>query len=622
MKTKTIDPGTNDLPVPCRVVVSRERLQPLPAFRQNKRDDSHDARAPLFVWYQETPVGKELYLALYTRACEWARCTFCTLPTRSSSGPVTARDILAQAASAFEQLTAEQAGSVKRLFLSNNGSTLNPATMPREALSDILRLAHERLPELTIVCLETRFETVQVDDLVRLHRLLAELHRESPGRRAERSCQVQISAGYETQDAYLRNQILRKGYPEKQVQAFYARYAAASELCGERLLLDENVLLKPAAGMTSDEAVAEAVETILHVHRLGTHFKIPVSVRLHPTFVARGSLLARQFEQGHYQPPTLEDCVEVLRRVAALGVSLPVYVGLDDEGLAQEDGLFEAPLRHRKALMAFNSHQSVTRLFQDCQGDEKPMTTCVSTRSLRKANYVVREMARYYFPLYDIPAEDAFSYLSTLLICESIVFDVDLDLEKSQGEGLFDRVLRSRNQIAEHLSQEGLLDQAIEAELDNLVEYARLEHRLMSASLPGAEEIERACALRTSDIRLLHRVLVRMLGRDYNESYFELMWPLEAIMDIELDLEDYPRDLAENGFNTMILLQRLRGQEDGRQAVGSLLQGYEARFMERLLLSPPDTQRRFLGVLARYQTDHPRPALPTAQTKAASPRLL
>ncbi|GMU52015.1 MAG: hypothetical protein AMXMBFR33_11610 [Candidatus Xenobia bacterium] len=41
-----------------------------------------------------------------------------------------------------------------------------------------------------------------------------------------------------------------------------------------------------------------------------------------------------------------------------------------------------------------------------------------------------------------------------------------------------------------------------------------------------------------------------------------------------------------------------------------------------LLLSPPDTQRRFLGVLARYQADHPRPALPTAQTRAASPRLL
>lgn len=617
MKKTTLDPGTSTLPVPCTLVVDRERLQPLPAFRQNQRDETHDPRTPLFSWYQETPVGRELYLALYTRACEWARCTFCTLPTRSSGGPVTAADILAQARTALDALSIEQAGTVQRLFLSNNGSILNPATMPREALHDILRLAHERLPRLAIVCLETRFETVQVEDVVGLHGLLQALHAQSPSRVARQSCRLQISAGYETQDSYLRNQILRKGYPEKQVQAFYARYAAASETCGERLWLDENVLLKPAAGMTAEEAIAEAVETILHVHRLGRHFDIPVSVRLHPTFVARGSLLARQFEQGDYQPPSLQDCVEVLRRVAALGVSLPVFVGLDDEGLAQEGGLFSSSERYRKALKAFNAHQCVSRLLHDCQGEDRPMTACVSTRSLRKANYVVREMARYYFPLYDIPAEEAFGYLSTLLVCESIVFDVDRDLEEGC---VFERVLRSREQIAEFLRQEGLLDPSIERELDHLVEYARLEHSLMRS--PSQEDLMRACALRTSDIRLLHRVLVRMLRQDDNEAYFELMWPLEAIMDLELDLEDYPRDLAEKSFNTLIVLEGLHGPEQGRRALSQLLSDYEAQFLDRMLLSCPDTQRRFVGILGRYQADHPRPAMPTALTPAASPRLL
>jgi hypothetical protein len=242
----------------------------------------------------------------------------------------------------------------------------------------------------------------------------------------------------------------------------------------------------------------------------------------------------------------------------------------------------------------------------------------ISVRSLRKANYVIRELSRYYFPLYDIAPEDYFTFASVLLYCEGVVFDVDVDLESNQELGLFERVLQRREAIAEMLDQEGLLDGPIAAELDNLVEYARLEHRLLRSARPTREDLERACALRTSDIRMLHRVLVRMPKRPYDEEVFALLWPLEAIMDLELDLEDYHRDLAQGSFNTLAWLERMVGPEQAAAELQAQLQEYEVQFFERLADAWPRTQDRFQRLLERYQADHPRPEIGAAPSGTAS----
>jgi hypothetical protein len=188
-------------------------------------------------------------------------------------------------------------------------------------------------------------------------------------------------------------------------------------------------------------------------------------------------------------------------------------------------------------------------------------------------------------------------------------------------------VVRQRQAIAALLDAEGLLDEAILLELDHLVEYAQLEHRLVRAAQPSRADWERACALRTSDVRMLHRVLVRMLGRPYDESVFRLMWPLEAIMDLELDLEDYPRDVASGAFNTLALLERIAGGGQAFAQMQAQLEAYEALYLERLCSADAATQQRFQRILERYQADHPRPAFPAeaalaAAGAAAEPRLL
>ena len=237
---------------------------------------------------------------------------------------------------------------------------LDPWTLPFRTLVRLLAAARRHLPALAIVCLETRIETATPRVLRDVQRLLLG---------GDRRIVLQISAGYETQDPFLRNRILVKGYPEPMVQRFYASFADVSREVGVEMLLDENVMLKPAAGMTDEEGRLEAVETILHVERLGRRHGIPVSTRLHPTFAAAGSPLADAFRAEGYRPPTLRDCVEVLARARAAGSTCPVFGGLDDEGLAEPEGGFGnrdgTDTGYRRALADFNRHQDAARLLRE-----------------------------------------------------------------------------------------------------------------------------------------------------------------------------------------------------------------------------------------------------------------
>lgn len=248
----------------------------------------------------------------------------------------------------------------------------------------------------------------------------------------------------------------------------------------------------------------------------------------------------------------------------------------------------------------------------------------ISFRALRKASYVVREMSRYYFPLYDIGAGDVLTYATKLLHCESLVFEVDDDLENGERKGLAARVEQKRRLVADLLAEDGLYDAAVARELANLATYAHLEARIVCGQAFDRGDLEHACALRTSDLRMLHRVLACMLGVT-REDYFALLWPLEAIMDLELDLEDYHRDLARGSFNTLVMLQRLHGAAGGVAALQALFDRYETAFIERLRKTDTITQRRFAALAEAYQVDHPRPAIPTAPHPAdcdAETRLL
>ncbi len=309
----------------------------------------HNPGRPIFHWLQHTPVGKELFIALYTKKCRWARCSFCSLPSVSSSGEVKNRDIVTQVNYVLSQLSAPQKYSVRRIFLSNNGSILDTGSMPVSVLDHILNLLNNALPNLAIFELETRFDSLSKDRILSLVDKLRCLSSKTFRRSTAAPLHLQISAGYETQDPFLRNNVLCKGYPEELVQGSYCLLADIRKITGYPVGLDENVLLKPAAFLSDRDAVAECAETVRHVQRLGRYFDLPVSARINPVFVATGSLLHRQFLAGNFKPPSLQDVVRVLRLLQK-NVHIPIHIGMNEEELDVAGGSFNSGSKQDKIL--------------------------------------------------------------------------------------------------------------------------------------------------------------------------------------------------------------------------------------------------------------------------------
>jgi radical SAM enzyme (TIGR01210 family) len=300
----------------------------------------HDPRRPIFYRVQDTPQGRELVLALFTKGCLYRRCSFCALPSLSAGDvAVSAEDIKAQVDLVMRGCPEKLRRGIRRVTVYNSGSVLDQRTLPTEALWYLFdRLA--AFPALAEVSLDTRAEFVE-------DRELGGLMARVKGRR------LTVAVGYETHDERIRNRVLRKGLSERAFQRLAATLAAHG------VRLKAYVLIKPEASLSEGRAVAEAVRTLRHLRDTGRRLGLEVEAHLNPTYVARGSALEEEFHLKHYQPPRLWSVVDIISRLEGQG--LAIHVGLDTEGLAVRGGTFRncgrCDRRVRAALRAFSSSQ-------------------------------------------------------------------------------------------------------------------------------------------------------------------------------------------------------------------------------------------------------------------------
>ena len=301
---------------------------------------SHDPRRPVYHRVQDTPQGRELVLALYTKGCLYHQCSFCSLPALSAGDTrVSAADIKAQVDHVIDAIPPKRRLGIRRVTVFNSGSVLDQRTLPTAALWHLF----ERLsafPALTEVSLDTRAEFVEDWELDGLKARLQ-------GRR------LTVAVGYETKDERIRNEVLNKGLSEETFQDL-------ARLCSVKgVRLKAYVLIKPDASLSEEAAVAEAVRTLRHLRATGRRLKLEVEAHLNPTYVARGSALEKAFRSQRYRPPRLWSIVDIVSRMDGSG--LPIHVGLHTEGLAVRGGTFRncgrCDRRVKAALQAFSSSQ-------------------------------------------------------------------------------------------------------------------------------------------------------------------------------------------------------------------------------------------------------------------------
>jgi hypothetical protein len=312
---------------------------------------------PLFHWFVDCALGKELVFALYTLPCRYARCAFCALPGMSLGGEaITPQDIERQVDHVIAHYPRPQLEQVAKVSVYTAASALDQVCLPTRSLMYLLLRVCD-LPGLRLVSLETRPEYVEDWELRAVRAVLGE------------GVQLEVGIGYETHDPHLRNAVLDKGLTDREL------HDLAELLAARGVRLKAYLLLKPHHSLTEEQGVSEAIDGVDHLAGLGREHGVPVSIHLNPTYIPRGCKLTDELIALGYQPPELSSVVEVVK--AAVDRGLPIYVGLDDEGLAVEGGVFRSTGLDRErtvaALTAFNLHQDLERLLRGIgNGRENP----------------------------------------------------------------------------------------------------------------------------------------------------------------------------------------------------------------------------------------------------------
>jgi len=308
-----------------------------------------DPTQPLFHWYVDSVVGKELVFALYTLPCRYARCTFCSLPVLSEGGAaVTPQNLERQVDYVLAQYSDADLQQVAKVSVYTAASALDQECLPTRSLMYLMLRVCD-LPQLQVVSLETRPEYVEDWEFQALQAILGE------------RVGLEIGIGYETHDPHLRNHVLGKGLSAKAIHRLMRQLAA------HHAALKAYVMLKPHHSLTEEQGIAEAIDGLDELAGLAREYGVPVSVHLNPTYIAEGCRLTEELIAHNYEPPELTSILEVVH--AATLRALPIYVGLDDEGLAVEGGTFRATDVERKATVAalldFNRHQDGGRLLAE-----------------------------------------------------------------------------------------------------------------------------------------------------------------------------------------------------------------------------------------------------------------
>lgn len=308
-----------------------------------------DKTKPLFHWYVDCSLGKELVLALYTRPCRYGHCTFCSLPNMSDGGEmVSAKDIEKQIDYILSHYSEEQLNKIGKVSIYTASSSLDQECLPTRSLL-YLTLKVCDFPNLQLFSLETRPEYVEEWELKMLKNVLGE------------KIKIEAGIGYETYSPELRNNILKKGLSVEKLHNF------VDLLSENHISMKAYLMLKPHYSLSEEEGIIEAVNGVKELHSLSVEYNVPILIHLNPTYIAEGCRLTEEMLEFGFEPPELTSVIEVIRVASEL--KMPLYVGLDDEGQAVEGGTFRATGLDKektvKALVNYNKTQDFEKLISD-----------------------------------------------------------------------------------------------------------------------------------------------------------------------------------------------------------------------------------------------------------------
>ena len=303
----------------------------------------HNPAVPLDYWFQHSHEGFLLFVVFYTQKCRWNKCFGCGLHFSGNKSHIDSQLIMQQVNHVFESLfDSKQKLKLKKIIVSNNGSVLDEATFPKQALLYFISKMKYHCPNVSLLTIETRVEYARVSELEFIERALKE---------GEQTINLELAVGVEVFNNKIRNRIYKKGLSNKTFERFSANIAHFG------YQLKTYFMLKPVPDMSDEEAVADIVNAVVYLDSISERYSLKINLHLNMTYVSTGTKLMEAFENKQYSLASLRLVPKVI--LAAENTRLTVYVGLYDEGLAIKGGHFEKEgnIQLIKMLHQFNQTQ-------------------------------------------------------------------------------------------------------------------------------------------------------------------------------------------------------------------------------------------------------------------------
>ncbi len=187
----------------------------------------------------------------------------------------------------------------------------------------------------------------------------------------------------------------------------------------------------------------------------------------------------------------------------------------------------------------------------------------VSYQGLQRSSRALQLVVDYYFPLHGLETADYFACHGFLSLFSALIYQTDERTELLQMNAAHEAAAEAgqdlRTTVRGVLGALRLLDSRVEHELAAGARYVEMETRLLQAGSFSHDDLREAMELRSADLRIMHRLVLRQLQRPEDEVLFGLCGPLEVMAEIRDDLYQYHEDQAAGKFNFFAMLQRLYG---------------------------------------------------------------
>lgn len=204
----------------------------------------------------------------------------------------------------FFRLAEWNSENPEELCIFNGGSFWNDKEIPVKFQENIYnRVAKHH--SLTSLMFETRCEYITSEKIVTAKRLLA-------------NKDLIVAIGLESQNDYVRNNLIRKGLSKK----FFKEKVDLLKSSGVNVL--SYIFLKPV-GLSESMALKETIATIEYALSVGVD-----QIELSCAFIQQNTPMAELYEKGSFSPPKLWTILEIVNQIKKN--NWPVNIGgFDDE---------------------------------------------------------------------------------------------------------------------------------------------------------------------------------------------------------------------------------------------------------------------------------------------------